>query len=261
MSALSELERMTPSGGPDSLVTTLAGAVSLGGLGTKGQRAVAYLSELPVSTIANVARLYTVPAGHIARIEAVYLTNATVGGLTASFYLMADAATTPVASDRFNTTVQAASSTTLVSPSAVLDEGASVWGFASGAGLSALIVVVLVPKPMPGAFAPIMWKGIPTVLTALNGTVPAGYWAREAAGSNIHNPTAGAITLTFKLKRAADPSPITVATQPVSAGTSSNALGGLLITLPLSEGDQMSMSASATGLNMTTLYQLVPITG
>lgn len=225
-----------------------------------------FLAAVPSSTIAAVTRLYTVPAGYWAyfRLTAV---NTTGGAVNLSAFLMDDSATTPQAADRCYFASIAANTFVNTGVDTILDEGASVWAFASAAGINAMPLILLIPKDQLGDDT---WRMrnikavdhladvqiYPVSATA----VAAGRWAQQIATGLIHNTTGGSLTLTTKIQRASDGAAFTVGVQAVSANNQTTFLAGHgPLLAALRAGDKAFVTASGAGLNLWTTWAERPV--
>lgn len=223
-----------------------------------------HYANMPSTTIAAVAKVYTVPAGHVAVFRPAF-TNPTVGAITAHVYAMADAATTPTIADRiFTGSISAGVSTS--SNEGVLDEGGSLWVWASAVNLNFMPYIKLIPKTqMLGTWTPKLIKDMATSDTQIYPVSPAvlatGQWAQATTLGLLHNVTGGAIVVTTKLQRAADGAAFAVGVASVGANTTTSWLGGFPDAAPLQAGDKLFVAAAATGINLLTLFCERPVAG
>jgi hypothetical protein len=215
--------------------------------------------NLPGTTIAAVTKLYTVPAGYLAYVT-FGATNTSAGTIVVSFFTMTDAST-PLAADRVGRLSLTTGTSGSIGNDTVIDEGGTLWAFSDTAtGLNATPFIQLFPKPLPGGtYTPVIVKGVPLTDTTLYTVSTAGNWAQGITAGTLHNTTGTAITVTTKVKRAADPTAVVAQIASVAANASAaynlNSIGALL------NGDLVSVIASAAGVNLNTLIRERPLVG
>jgi hypothetical protein len=214
------------------------------------------LKDVPGTTIAAVTKIFTVPAGYMAWVQMGYC-NYTGSPITLSVFAMANAST-PAAADRMWLAVVSANNSSTGSGELALDEGGTLWAFASvNPGLDVTPYIMLIPKPVAGGvFTASFIKDLSAVADIPLATVStAGNWAQCVNQGIIHNTTAGTITLTTKLKRAADPSAFVIGQQAIATNANATFLGGQGPQFAAAEnGDTIYATASATGLNLGTFW-------
>lgn len=216
------------------------------------------------STISSVTRYYTVPTGYTAFMSGACV-NSTGSGINLSTFLMPDGST-PVAADRMGFSSMTANTATALSAEWVADEGYTFWAFAAATGLSLALDVLLIPKPIPGGTWTVrLDKSLAAADTAvydMTGASHVGNWVQEVINGVVHNTTGSAITLTTKLKRQADGSAFAVWQQSVNGNTTAGfdqSAGHLRAVADA--GDILYVTASATGLNMSTWWCERPTVG
>jgi hypothetical protein len=194
----------------------------------------------PGTTIAAVALFYTVPAGYVAVTQINGSTAAT--GSTAHLFVMADAVTTPTAADRFWMLTGAANSIVAGAGAMVLDEGQSMWAFATvAADFTVLPSFQLVKKPVLGTF--FTARGLAATTDVLVHTCDTGVWAQTINGL-FHNTTGANIIVQTKVWRASDSATFVV------ARTTAPLNGQIVIpSVSLSAGDKLYVNAAAVGVN------------
>lgn len=215
-----------------------------------------FKAAVPGTTIAAITKVYTVPAGFMAVVDNRY-TNPTGGAITLNVYLMEDSVTTPVAADRY-LSISAAANNQNTAGQFALDEGGSIWAWASvDASLNYTPSVILIPRPPTiGSWMVDLLKNLAAADTQVYpispAVIPAGNWAVCPMQGYLHNTTAGAITVLTKIQRVGDVAPFTITTVSVAANGQSAWMGGFPYLLgPLEAGDVLFISPAAVGINFS----------
>lgn len=214
------------------------------------------LQLLPGPAIANVAKLFTCPAGYMASFTTTTcLAGAT--GATFSLYVMEDAVTTPVAADRIYMATVGANASATSPGHLTLTAGQSLWGWATvDAALTFAPNLALYKIPSPNMYSSnFILKGLALGDTTVY-TCPAGKWAQPNGFGVVHNTTGAAITLTFKIFRASDSATFTVLRSPANANVSVFGIGSTAGSLQ--PGDALIVNPAAVGLNFSTIFMTKP---
>lgn len=219
-------------------------------------RTMVPLAGVPSTTIASVVKLYTVPSNYVAFITAAGV-NTTAGSINVSLFAMTDGST-PVAADRVSFQAIGANASAGIGTEFVLEAGGTVWAFASASGLNLDLDVRLIPTAtLLDTFTTVVIKGVSNTtdqqIYALS-SGHAGNWAQSIVNGNVHNTTGSAITLLTKVSKNGAAAQ-TIWTQSIAANGQSGFMQATShLRGVLDPGDTLYVVASATGLNIVSLW-------
>lgn len=214
----------------------------------------AHKAAVPGTTIAAITKFYTVPAGYAAVVQAMSINTGATASTSTSVYAMTDAATTPVAADRFwfFSAVAANTFTSAGGGAMMIDEGGSLWAWSTVSGEVMIIPTLsLIKKPLVGGtYTNVLLKGLTASTDNLLYTAGSG-WAQPAVAGLTHNTTGSSIITTYKVVRASDSTTfvVTRTTTPANGATQ----GPFILLAYLSPGDSLYANPAASGINLGSL--------
>lgn len=201
----------------------------------------------------SLTKAYTVPAGFIAVFQGVSIYNSG-GTIVWHAFSMNNSSTPTDPDDEIAGSTGAPAGETAATFNLILDEGGTLWTYAASAGLTMFFALLLIPKPVPGgAWTVLNQKSVPTSDTAFYTVSTPGRTAMVILGHG-HNRTSGNITLTTKIKRAADASPVQSGSR-LYSGFATNAYSGgqAQQNSYMLNGDAIYWAATGAGLNLSLL--------
>lgn len=237
--------------GLNVVTANLTNLFSLGQWGPQMWTNAPWLLQTPGTTIAAVTKFYTVPAGYQAVCSNMQLTTGATGPVSTSIFVMTDSTTVPTANDRFYNFVNtAANSSTNALMQITMDEGWSMWAFATvNNEVTLLPQVQLYKKPLVGGtFTTVLQKQLAANTDVLLYTSGAG-WTFAPANGTYANTTGTAITVNVKVLRVSDGATFFIVKNGSVAANAHTAFAGT--NALLGPGDKLYINAATAGLNLS----------